>query len=70
MREFLYQALASDRGIVLETDEPDRVIAKLHAARREAKDPDLKVLVIAKSREKPESEVFIAKKEQTVAPQE
>lgn len=64
MQHLLYQALSAEIGIVLDTDDVQLLIQKLHAAKRNANDPSLDCLVIMKSREKPESQVWIAKKEQ------
>lgn len=44
--EYWYQALAMERGVVLKTDNPKLLIAKLYAARKAAMDPDLDALSI------------------------
>jgi hypothetical protein len=59
MREHLYRALTTPKGIIVQTDDVPLLIAKLNKARRDAADPALKQLVIAKSRDKPETEVWI-----------
>lgn len=60
MLAFLYRALASPVGIVLSSADVPADIQKLHKARREANDPDLKALTIMVSRDNPSSEVWIA----------
>lgn len=47
--EYWYQALAMERGVVLKTDNPKLLVAKLYAARKAAMDPDLEVLSIVLS---------------------
>lgn len=62
MRELLYQALASDLGIVVETNDVERTRAKLYAARREANDPALEILSFTPSRTSPETQLWIVKR--------
>lgn len=49
MLELWYAALREDIGVVIETDDPDRCIQKLYAARRQAQDPDLNAISIVRS---------------------
>lgn len=44
MLHYLYQALSSPLGIVLTSDDPERLRAKLYALKREASDPALDAL--------------------------
>jgi hypothetical protein len=59
---FWYSALASDRGVILRTNDPERAKQRLYAARREAKDPDLDGIAICTSPTAPESELWLVKK--------
>jgi len=47
--EFLYQALLSERGIVIETDSVEWLRAKLYASRRQTHDEDLMQLSLVPS---------------------
>lgn len=46
---FLYEALGSVHGIVIEVDDIERARQALYRYRREARDPDLEVLAIIPS---------------------
>jgi hypothetical protein len=61
--ELLYRALASEIGIVVETDDPVRLKQQLYAAR--AKDPDLACLSFLTSPLNPQGQVLITKKDTT-----
>lgn len=50
---FWYAALAAERGIVLETNDRERLKQKLYVARKEAADPDLEKLSIRTSPDSP-----------------
>lgn len=58
--DYLYQALNSEKGIVLETSDPERLRQKLYAERK--KDPDLSCISINISRTQPESQLWLIKK--------
>lgn len=58
--DLLYQALNSKLGIVVSTDNPERLRQKLYAERK--KDPDLECLSITTSRTQPDREIWIVKK--------
>lgn len=58
--DLLYQALRAERGVVVETSDPDRLRQKLYAERK--KDPDLACISIVKSRTHPESQLLLVKK--------
>lgn len=58
--DLLYRALASERGIVVETSDPERLRQKLYAERK--KDPDLAQLSINISRTQPENQIWIVKR--------
>lgn len=62
MIEILYDALASDLGIIVHTDDVPRLRQKLYAERR--KDPALKALAFTPSPTSPGSELWIVKREQ------
>lgn len=57
---YLYQALNSEHGIVLETTDPERLRQKLYAERK--KDPDLARISINISRTQPESQIWLTKR--------
>jgi hypothetical protein len=57
---YLYQAVNSPHGIVLETSDPERLRQKLYAERK--KDPDLASISITISRTSPESQLLLVKK--------
>lgn len=63
MLEILYQALASARGIVVKTNDVERLRAKLYALRRETGDPALKPIALVPSPTAPEEELWIVRKE-------
>lgn len=60
LSSYLYQALNSESGIVLETSDPERLRQKLYAERK--KDPDLSRISINISRTQPESQIWLIKK--------
>lgn len=62
MIEHLYRALACEYGLKLPTNDPQRLIQRLHKARREAQDEQLSSLIIAVSRTDPQGEVWIVQK--------
>lgn len=70
MVEFFYAALASPRGIVLATQDPQALTQQLHKARREHGDPTLSSIIIARSRTDPAGEVWLIKKDAPSAPQD
>lgn len=57
---YLYQALNSEKGIVLETDNPERLRQKLYTERK--KDESLSCISINISRTQPESQLWLIKK--------
>jgi len=60
--DLLYQALRSDAGVVVETNNPERLRAKLYDERKA--DADLACISISLSRTKPESELLLVKNTQ------
>ena len=60
--EFLYRALDAEVGIAISTNDPDRLQAKLYAARRATPDPKLAELSITPSRTAPGKELWIVRK--------
>lgn len=64
--EKLYDALRSPLGTVIETEDPERLRAKLYALRRERQDtdPQLRVLSFIISPTNPGSELWIVKAKQ------
>jgi len=60
MRDILYEALATENGLIIECDQPLTLRGKLYAERRN--DPDLKLLSFVLSPDKPESELWIVKR--------
>jgi len=58
--EYLYRAINSSLGVVLQTNNPERLRQKLYAERK--KDPDLAALSINISRTAPETEIWIIRK--------
>lgn len=58
--EHLYRAMNSEFGVVVQTNNVERLRAKLYAERK--KDPDLAALSINISRTSPETEIWIIKK--------
>ena len=58
----LYEALASDLGLIVATNNPQNLRAKLYAARRA--DADLECLSIHLSPANPTGELWIVKREQ------
>jgi hypothetical protein len=59
--EFLYKALETPLGIVVETNNPELLRQKLYALRKEAMNPEFDQLVFKPSTSKPESELWIIK---------
>lgn len=64
--EKLYDALRAPLGIVVETNDPERLRAKLYALRRERQDsdPQLRCLSFVISPTNPGSELWIIKTKQ------
>lgn len=60
--EFLHRALSARYGIVISTNDVERLRQKLYAARREAQSPDFEALIFAPSRANPTSELWIVRK--------
>lgn len=58
--ELLYEAYRSELGIIVETNDPERLRQKLYAERK--KDPDLACLGFRISPTSPETQLFIVKK--------
>lgn len=58
--EILYEAYRADLGIVISTNDPERLRQKLYAERK--KDPDLRCLSFRISPTSPESELLILKR--------
>lgn len=58
--DVLYQALNSEYGVIVRTDNPERLRQKLYAERK--KDSELGCLSINVSPTAPESELWIIKK--------
>lgn len=58
--DYLYRALNSELGIVLETPDPERLRQKLYAERK--KDPDLACISINISRTQPATQLWLVKK--------
>lgn len=61
LTEHLYSALNSKIGIVLTTDDPERLRQRLYAQRRRLEDSDLNSLIIRPSPQLPQSELWIHK---------
>jgi hypothetical protein len=59
MIELLYEALASEWGIAVETSDPDRLKQRLYAERRKAADPALDALSLVTSPFNPGGELWI-----------
>lgn len=68
LTEFLYRALDAKIGIVVATDDVERLRAKLYAERRSAENPAFDDLVFKPSNSNPTSELWIVKKNPTVEP--
>lgn len=60
--EFLYRALDAALGIAISTNDPERLQARLYAARKEACDPALDELSITPSRTSPATELWVVRK--------
>jgi hypothetical protein len=59
--ELLYQALTAPIGIAVVTNDPERAVQRLYAARTAAGDPQLARLSLRRNPLRPEAEVFIIK---------
>lgn len=55
----LYKALATPGGIVIQSNDPEKLRMKLYAERRAANNPDLDLLTISLSRTNPTGELWI-----------
>lgn len=60
--ELLYKALDSQFGIVVSTDDVERLRAKLYAERRAVQNPAFEDLVFKPSHANPTTELWIARK--------
>lgn len=58
----LYSAFEHPFGIVIQTNDPDRLKQKLYAERRSSGDPVLEQLILCTSRTNPEGEVWVVRK--------
>lgn len=58
--EILYEAYRSEHGLIIQTNDPERLRQKLYAERK--KDPDLACLGFRISPTQPESQLFVVKK--------
>lgn len=58
--QHLYNALASEHGIILATPEPEKLRQKLYQVRK--KDPELECLSLVISPTNPESELWVVKR--------
>lgn len=61
---YLCEAVTRRLGLVLSTNDPDRLIARLGECRRRAGDPRFASLIFRRNPAAPTSEVFIVKGEQ------
>lgn len=57
-----YEALASECGVIIKTDDPALCRAKLYAIRKELKDPDLESIAIMTSPSNPDQDLWLVKK--------
>lgn len=62
--ELLYLAMSKSLGIVIASDDTERAISRLRAARKSAGDPALECLAFYQSRVDPAREIWIIKKTQ------
>jgi len=60
--ELLYTALASEAGIVVHSDDPQRLRQKLYSVRRAALDPSLDILSFVESPTEPTEQLWIVKR--------
>lgn len=60
----LYEALGTPLGVVVQTDNPEKLRAKLYRLRETCDDPMLKELSIVISPTMPQSQVWIVKRKQ------
>ena len=58
----LYEALGTPLGIVVETNDPERLRQKLYALRKQANDPMLEALSFVISPTVPGSQVWLVKR--------
>ena len=58
--DLLYQAFNAEKGVIVETNDPEKLRQKLYAERK--KDPDLACLTISLSRVSPANRLIIWKK--------
>lgn len=58
----LYSALRSSIGVMVATDNVERLRNKLYAARSKAEDPDLEILMLAPDPKRPTTHLLVAKK--------
>lgn len=63
-----YEALGSEFGVVVETDNPERLRQKLYALRKSASDPMLEQISITISPTNPASHVWLVKRKTNEAP--
>ena len=61
--DYLYQALNSKFGIIIQTDNPELLRQKLYAERK--KDPDLARISITISRTDPQTQIMLVKKNES-----
>lgn len=66
--ELLYRAFNSPFGIVVQTDDPERLRTRLYPVRKE--DPELECIAICVSPTAPNSELWLVKKGLPHAPEE
>lgn len=59
--EFLYQAMATPYGVVLEVSDFKLAQQRLYKARRESGDPELGCLQIRRSPYQPDNELWLVK---------
>jgi hypothetical protein len=57
-----YDALASEHGVIIETDDPNAVKQRLYAVRAESQDEDLKSISIVTSPTNPERDLWLVKR--------
>lgn len=59
--EFLYRALDTPLGVVIETSDVELLRTRLYAARREAMNPDFRFLTFTPSRSDPKGALWIVR---------
>lgn len=57
-----YDALASEHGVIIETDDPNAVKQRLYAIRAASADEDLKSISIVTSPTNPERDLWLVKR--------